>query len=379
VGLILNSYEKKPAKINIPGWFIYGTLGVIFMLLGMFGVMFAKPSVTGLLSLNTLPVKESRLFHLDTQTSRFLLKNGIPILENSNGEDDPFTILNLNWSELYWWLAGNIKTTSPREILKAQFPLLALTPPQMKPIKIIPPQVLTPQPKKIPETPKEDHAPQAPEAPVFLIYHTHTSESYLPVSGKDHVYPKGDIVLVGKHLQQVLAENYHVSSIDSEEVHDQIPFRESYQRSQITAKNYLAEYPSIRAVLDIHRDATPGIKARCVINNQSTATISIIVGSDKMGLPHPHWKTNYQFATRLADNMNLYYPGLNSRVLVSDARYNQHLHDHALIIEVGDQNSTMEEAYRAVELLAGVLVITLNQEAQNNDNSKVPEGSKASK
>ena len=362
----LDTKDKKPSKIILPIWFTYGTIGLIFMLIGMLAVIFANPSRAGLLCLNGLPGKGTRLFHLDTHTSRFILKSGIPVLENSIGEDDPFTVLNFNWSELYWWLAGNIKTTSPREILKAQIPILALTPPRLVPVKIIPPQVLTPQPENIPEPPREDPVPQAPEAPVFLIYHTHTSESYLPASGKEHIYPKGDIVLVGKHLQQILAEKYNVKSIYCEEIHDQIPFRESYQRSQVTAKKYLAEYPSIRAVLDIHRDATPGMKAQCLINNQSTATISIVVGSDKMGLPHPFWKTNYQFAKQLAENMNLYYPGLNSRVLVSDARYNQHLHNHSLILEIGDQNSTLEEAYRAVELLAGVLVITLNQEANNN-------------
>lgn len=357
-------HEKKPTQENIPVWFTYGSLGIILMLLGIMGVIFAKPSRAGLLCLSGLPVKGSRLFHLDTHTSRFLLKSGIPILENSMGEDDPFTVLNFNWSELYWRLAGNIQTTSPREILKAQLPILALTPPRFVPVKIIPPQALTPQPEIIPESPKDDPLPQIADEPVILIYHTHTSESYLPAGGKEHIYPKGDIVLVGKHLQQILTEKYNVKSVGCEEVHDQIPFRESYQRSQVTVKKYLAEFPSLRAVLDIHRDATPGIKARCLIDNQSTATISIVVGSDKMGLPHPNWKANYQFANRLADNMNLYYPGFNSRVLVSDARYNQHLHDHALILEIGDQNSTLEEAYRAVELLAGVLVITLNQEAK---------------
>jgi stage II sporulation protein P len=365
---MLDTNDKKPAKSNIPTWFTYGTFGVIFMLLGMLGVIFIKPSPAGLLCLNTIPANGNHLLHLDTHTSRFILKSGIPILENSTGEDDPFTVINFNWSELYWWLAGNIKTTSPREILKAQLPLLALTPPQLIPVKIIPPQVLTPQPENIPEPVKENPPSQMAEAPVFLIYHTHTSESYLPASGKEHAYPKGDIVLVGKHLQQVLAEKYNANIIYTDAIHDQIPFRKSYLRSRDTVIKYVKEYPSLRAVLDIHRDATPGINARCVINNQKTATIGIIVGTDKMGLPHPHWKTNYRFATQLAENMNLYYPGLNSRVLLSDARYNQDLQDHALIIEVGDQNSTLEEAYRAVELLAGVLIITLNQEAKNSIN-----------
>jgi stage II sporulation protein P len=365
---MLDINDKKNAKRNIPIWFTYGTLGIIFMLFGMLGVIFAKPTPARLLCFNAISVEGHRRFHLDTHTSRFILKCGVPILENSIGEEDPITVLNINWSELYWWLAGNIKATNPREILKAQIPLLALTPPTLIPVKTLPPQVLPPQPENISKPVKDDLLPETPEAPVVFLYHTHTSESYLPVGGKEHIYPKGDIVLVGKHLQQVLSEKYNVKTIYTDESHDQIPFRESYQRSQVTIKKYLKEYPSIRAVLDIHRDATPGINARCVINNQNIATVGIVVGSDKMGLAHPHWKINHQFATRLAENMNLYYPGLNSRVLISDARYNQHLHDHALILEIGDQNSTLEEIYRAVELLAGAIMITLNQETKNEVN-----------
>ena len=173
-------------------------------------------------------------------------------------------------------------------------------------------------------------------------------------------------------MQQVLEEKYNIKSIHSGEIHDQIPFRESYQRSQTTIKNYLSEYPSIKVVLDVHRDAAPGVNARCMINDKSVATIGIIVGSDKMGLPHPNWRKNYQFASKLAENMNLYYPGLNSRVLTTECRYNQHLHDHALIIEMGDQNSTLEEAYRAVELFGGILAITLNQEVENMNTSFHP-------
>ncbi len=359
--------KKIITSHKIPVWFIYGTICIFCMLLGIGGAILARSSSRNLISSRQNTPAENHLFHLDTQTSRYILRCGLPHLERSGGEDDPFTFLNLNWPELYWKLAANIREASPREILKAQIPLLALNSPGKIPLKPFIKEV-------IPQHTQEDIAnqitpvptPILPNDPVLFIYHTHTSESYLPASGKDHVYPKGDIVLIGRYLYKILAEKYNIRSIHSEEIHDQIPFRESYERSQVTIKKYLAEYPSIKVALDLHRDATPGITAKCTINDQSTATISIVVGSDKMGLPHPNWRKNYQFAETLAENMNLYYPGLNSRILTADARYNQHLHDHALIIEVGDQNSTLEDAYRAVELFAGILAITLNQEAERN-------------
>jgi stage II sporulation protein P len=353
---------EKPA----PCWFSYGTLGIILMLIGAFTVLTISSAKFNILRLNTISQLGTRLIHLDTQTSRFILRNGIPILDRVADEDDPFTLMHLNWSEIYWRLAANVKTASPKEILSAQFPLLALFRP--KPAPIIPPKIITiPQPTTSPEPPKDLPGPVLAGVPSVLIYHTHTSESYIPVSGKDHhLNAKGDIVQVGEYLQKVLEEKYKVECVHNEEIHDQYPFRDSYKRSQVTLIKCLKENPSYKAVIDLHRDATPGLEATCSIQGKVTATIMIVVGSDKMGLPHPNWKKNLQFANKLTEIMNLYYPGLSNGVIVSDARYNQHLNDHALIIEIGDQNSTLEQVNRAAELFAEVLVLTLNQETPDH-------------
>ena len=365
--------SKKDRDNRVPAWFINGTLGIFLMVLGIVGVLFFKGERSGLLCSNIPLLARSRLINLDTQTSRFILQNGIPFLERSVGEDDPFTLFSFNWTQIYWRLAANLKDPNPQEIIKTQFPLLALVAPE-PPARLIkdvtlaqPPDQTEPEPVVSPsgvETTPTNTAPVATLQPAVLIYHTHTSESYLPASGKDHLYPRGDIFQVGSYLQQVLENRYSIPCIHAEEIHDQIPFRESYQRSQLTLKKYLKEYPNLQVVLDVHRDATPGVKASCVINGKQTATIGIVVGSDKMGLPHPNWRKNHQFAQKLAEAMNLYYPGLNSRVLITDARYNQHLHDHALLIEFGDQHSTLEEVNRAADLFASVLALVLHEEAE---------------
>ena len=130
--------KKTPIKHKFPVWFIYGTIGIFLMSLGIFSVIFAQSASRKLLSLNRDNIAVNHAIHLDTQTSRYLLQFGIPILERSNGEDDPFTILNLNWSEIYWRLAANIREANPLEILKTQIPLLALAPPQKIPVKRFP-------------------------------------------------------------------------------------------------------------------------------------------------------------------------------------------------------------------------------------------------
>lgn len=357
----LPEQKDKIKPTGVPHWFLYGTLGIFLMLLSALAVIAVKSTSFSANSSGMISQWQSGPIRLDTQTSRFILRKTLPALDRSAGEDDPFTLLEFNWSEIYWRLAVNIKSASPQEILKAQLPLLALIKPKpLPPVRII--QHPVPKPDMTP--PVKEFPPLLNEAPLVFIYHSHTTESYLPESGKDHTpNQKGDIVKVGSYLQKILEEKYGIRCIHNEDIHDTFPFRDSYKRSQITVMKYLKEYPSFKVVLDIHRDATPGIDATAIVKGQETATIAIVVGSDKMGLEHPNWRKNHQFATELADAMNHYYPGLCSKVILSDARYNQHLHDHSLIIEFGDQNSTIEKVYRAADRFAEILVSVMDQEA----------------
>lgn len=359
---------KKPSQ-RVPSWFFYVTLGIILMIISAFAIVAirnqpARLPPGAIAKLRTGPIR------LDTQTSRFILRKALPALERSAGEEDPFTLFNFNWTEIYWKLAANIKNATPQEILKTQFPLLALAKPQSPPPLLIT-RPIQPQPQLPKTEPPSPIAPKLSGDPVIFIYHTHTSESYLPVSGRDHALKgKGDIVQVGTYLTKILEEKYGLRTFHSEELHDYYPFRESYLRSQVTAMKTIKEYPSFKVVLDVHRNATPGVDATCSVKGQEMATIALVVGSDKMGLPHPHWKRNYQFASKIAENMNLYYPGLCSGVVLSDARYNQHLHDRSLIIEFGDHNSTMEKVYRSVDLFAEILALTMAQDSSVSSTSE---------
>jgi stage II sporulation protein P len=353
------TWQKKTSQPHIPVWFTYGTLGIFLVIMGAVGVFTFHSAGQILWNSGRISKVGNGFIRLDTQSSRFILCSGIPALERSAGEDDPFRLFQFDWAGIYWNLATNVRQATPREILKTQFPLLALVkplpPPPALPAKIIPP----PENNKI----KPEEFPKITELsaePEVLIYHTHTSESYIPMSGKEHLLnKKGDIVKVGARLQKLLEEKYKIRTVHCETIHDQYPFGESYERSQITLKKYLSDYPSLKMVIDLHRDATPGIDAVCTIKGEKTATILIVVGSDKMGLHHPNWKQNQAFALKIAETMNLYYPGLNSGVIVAKARYNQHLHLKALLLEFGDQNSSWDQVSRSVEYCAEVLAIAL--------------------
>lgn len=311
------------------------------------------------------------MIHMNTETSRIILRNGISFLESNVEQNNDFAWFHFQWPKLYWRLAGNVLNATPLGIVQAQLSLAALY--QPKPHRPFAPKIATAM--AVPTEQQDSVSPEAPtgisdfpDEAAVLIYHTHTTESYIPVSGKAHLpNSQGDIVKVGAYLQKELADKYRIRSLHCETIHDSYPFRDSYKRSQVTVRRYLAENASLKVVLDVHRDATPGVEASCQIHGEKTAKIMFVVGSDKMGLPHPHWRKNLQFAQKLTDAMNLEFPGLCSGIVISDARYNQHLHDHALIVEFGDQDSTLTEAYRAVDYFVATLIKVLKQE---NDRRK---------
>lgn len=210
------------------------------------------------------------------------------------------------------------------------------------------------------EDPKERIETLSPE---ILIIHSHTAETYKddPLDiGTGHVSPgeRGLITEVGRELASTLEQVYGVNVYHEQRVHDQ-RYSLSYLKSRETLKGFLQKNPETGMVLDIHRDAM-GISAPNEITKtfygEKVARLLIIVGSDELGLSHPTWRQNLQFAHLLGERIELMYPGLLRRIEVRDNRlFNQDLHPKSILLEVGDYRNTTEEALRTASLLASVL------------------------
>ncbi|MBC7105056.1 MAG: stage II sporulation protein P [Firmicutes bacterium] len=186
------------------------------------------------------------------------------------------------------------------------------------------------------------------------VYHTHTGETYRD-DGRARVEGgRGGVVDVGAVLAKTLREVYGIGAVHSDRIHDET-YDRAYLESEQTARQMLAEHPEIEALLDVHRDSGRARRdAVAVIGGQEVARILLVVGSDARQ-PFPKWRENYEFARRLSARMDRLYPGLSLGVRVKEGRYNQYLHPHALIVEVGSTANTRAEAERAARLLAEVL------------------------
>ncbi|NLO88719.1 MAG: stage II sporulation protein P [Clostridia bacterium] len=191
--------------------------------------------------------------------------------------------------------------------------------------------------------------------PLVGIYNTHNSETYMATDGVKHKKGKnGGVVRVAEVLESCLKNKYGITVIRSAKIHDYPDWSLSYSKSKETAKNMLAQHPSIQILLDIHRDA--GLKEKKIVNikGKDAAQILLIVGSNKR-LPHPNWEKNKEFAQIINKKMNEMYPGLSRGVRVQNGRYNQHLHPHAILVEIGSVKNSLQEAEYSAELFAGVI------------------------
>ncbi len=202
------------------------------------------------------------------------------------------------------------------------------------------------------------------DEPQILIYHTHAKEAFADSTPED---PSTGIVGVGDYLASILEERYgyhvmhHTVSYDSES-------RDyAYSNSLPAIEQLLAENPSIEVVIDLHRDAMPESK-RLVMNLQGrpTAQFMFFNGLSRTGkgpieyLENPYLEDNLAFSFQMQAACNEYYPGVARRIYLKAYRYNMHLCPKTLLIELGAQNNTLEEAMNACDPLAHVLDLVLS-------------------
>ncbi|MDU2066589.1 MAG: stage II sporulation protein P [Sporomusaceae bacterium] len=245
-------------------------------------------------------------------------------------------------------LFTDIDTEDIRSILQREIPLLA---------GLTHSEVATLSANSTETLPKFEFSLSGKEGkPLVGIYHTHTSESFIPSSGSSHSAggQKGDIVQVGAALSKRL-ENRGVGVVQSSAVHDYPSFMKAYNLSEITLQRMLNDHPSLQMVFDIHRDAQKRENVTTTIQGVPTARILIIVAVGRPDLVQPHWQQNHAFAKQIEAKLNKEYPGLCRGIKLEDWRYNQHLHPRALLLEVGSEESSLEEASRSMEILGDVL------------------------
>ena len=210
------------------------------------------------------------------------------------------------------------------------------------------------------------------ESPQILILHTHGSEAYTPGAETEVVW-SGDhrttdsrynVVKVGDEMAEVFGAA-GISVLHDRTLYDYPSYTGAYDRALAAIQSYLAQYPSIRFILDIHRDAIEdgqGNEYKVVSEIEGVGTaaqLSIVVGSDGSGLTHPGWMENLRLAAAIQENALQAYPTLMRPILLRNSRYNQHATTGSLLVEVGAAGNSPEEARLAGRLFAEQMIEVL--------------------
>lgn len=203
--------------------------------------------------------------------------------------------------------------------------------------------------------------------PVVLIYHTHATESF-ELTDKDwydsDFYGKTtqrdkNIISVGDRICEQL-DAAGVPYIHDTLVHDYPSYDDAYYSSREAVQKILAEYPSIKVCLDIHRDGierNDGTRIAPVaeIDGREAAQIMIISCADDGSGNIPNFRENFRFACAFQSEIENRFQGLTRPVLFDTRYYNQDLSSGSLLIEVGSHGNTLAQAQYSGELLGKAL------------------------
>ena len=210
--------------------------------------------------------------------------------------------------------------------------------------------------------------------PQVLIMHTHTTESYLAedngtfkIGASSRSTDENlNMIAVGNEIADKL-NAAGIVTLHDKTMHDYPSYNGAYERSEVTVKSYLEQYPSIEVVLDIHRDAistsdTKKIKPTATINGKKAAQVMIINGCEYGNITdYPNWRENLRFGLRVQQAFETMYPGLARPLMFDDRKYNQQLTNGSILIEMGSDSNTLEEAKYSGQLVGDALVSVLER------------------
>lgn len=205
------------------------------------------------------------------------------------------------------------------------------------------------------------------DEPTVLILHTHATESFTPSPGEDYresspyrtLDTDYNMVSVGAHVAKLL-EAGGVRVIHDRQLHDYPDYNTSYNHARERIRAYLAQYPSIRLVLDLHRDASGDnssqLTTAATVDGEPSAQLMLVIAAGTDTRPVPEYRQNLALGLKLQVQAERIAPGICRYVNLRASRFNQDLSPGALLVEVGAAGNSHPEALKAAEVLAQAIL-----------------------
>jgi stage II sporulation protein P len=206
------------------------------------------------------------------------------------------------------------------------------------------------------------------DGPQVLIFHAHSLEMFADSCPDD---PFTGVLGVGRHLAEILEQQHGIRTLHFMgrfDMVDGVPQRQgSYERLEPVIRQILADNPTIQVVIDLHRDGVGPHVSPMVsyVNGERAAQIMFVNGLSRryrggeiipvQWLPNPYQNENLAFSFNLQLAANQLYPGFARRIYLLEYRYSLQMSPHSILLEVGAQNNTFQEALNAMPPFADIL------------------------
>ena len=207
------------------------------------------------------------------------------------------------------------------------------------------------------------------DEPKILIYHTHSQEAFL--DSRAGVW-QATVVGVGDYLKSELEGRYGIKVLHLTESFDVIngvtDRSAAYTFAEERVRQILEENPSIKVIIDLHRDGVPeDTHLATSIQGKDTAQLMLLNGLCRTSangpidyLQNDYLTENLAFSFKLQAKAAEYYPNLMRRIYLRSYQYNLHMMPRSILVECGAQTNTVEEAKNAMPLLADLLYLVLS-------------------
>jgi len=203
--------------------------------------------------------------------------------------------------------------------------------------------------------------------PRVLIYHSHTTESYL--SSEDDTSTNTfdmdqskNVCAVGAVIASELEKNYGIAVIHDTTVHNVGDYNASYKKSGVTLDKYLKKYGNFDLIIDLHRDGVPSTykNTETKINGEDVAKYTFAVTQK-----NPRYAKQKKLVNSMIGISKKLFPGLIDvrEIWLYDRGirfYNQDKSDNAVLIEVGNNNNTIAQVKNTGKYLSRIIAEQLN-------------------
>ena len=205
----------------------------------------------------------------------------------------------------------------------------------------------------------KDPNPTVVTDPLVYIYNTHQLEGYSATNFEDYnITP--NVLMASYLLKEKLNKAGIPTIVETSNITDFLTlnnwdYSHSYQASKFFITDTLNQYPNLKLLIDLHRDAIPASASTTTINGKNYAKVLFVVGME-----HENANDNLALANLLSDKIKEKYPTLSRGVMTKEGAgvngiYNQNLSPNSVLIECGGNENSIDEVMNTIEVLSTII------------------------